>query len=61
MDGETAVSTMSTFLSDVGTVLTSAAGWVGTVVGVIVSTPVLLVPFALGISFTAVHLFKALR
>lgn len=61
MDGETTVTAMETFISNVGTVITGAATWIGTVAGVIVSTPALMVPFGLGIAFTAVHLFKVLR
>lgn len=52
---------LSTFLSDVGTVFTSLTGWVGDVIGVIMDNPVLLVPFAVGLAFTAVRLFHALR
>lgn len=60
MEGE-AVSALSTFLSNVGTVLTSATGWIGTIVGVIVETPVLLVPVGMGIAAGAISLFHRLR
>ena len=61
MDPQTAVTTMTTFISSVGEVITGAVGWVSTIVGCITDTPALMVPFGLGIGFTAVHLFKALR
>lgn len=54
-------STLTTFLTSVGTVLTSVVGWMGTIVSAIMSTPVLLVPCILGLSFTAVALFKSLK
>lgn len=54
-------TTLASFLADIGTVFTSATGWVGTVVSVIMDTPVLLVPFALGIGMTAIGIFNALR
>lgn len=56
-----AVSTLATFLADVGTVITSAVTWVGTFVGVIVSTPVLLVPTGLGIAGACIGLYHALK
>lgn len=58
---EAAVTTLSGFLSNIGTVLSSATGWVSTIVGVVMDTPLLLVPCALGIAFTAIHIFKALK
>lgn len=54
-------SALSAFLANIGTVLTSATGWVGTIVGVIMDTPVLLVPVSLGIAMTAIGIFNALR
>lgn len=56
-----ASTALSGFLANIGTVFTSAVGWIGTVVEVIMDTPILLVPFALGIGFTAIGMFKALR
>lgn len=56
-----AVSTLAGFLSDVGTVVTAATGWLGTFVGVIVSTPVLLVPTGLAIAGTVIGLYHALK
>ena len=46
-------TTLATFLTDVGSVLTAGTGWVGSVVGVITSNPPLLVSFALGIGGTS--------
>lgn len=60
-DGKTTVIAMEAFITAVGTVITGAVGWISTIVGVIVSTPPLMVPFVLGIGFTVVRLFKALR
>lgn len=56
-----AASTLATFLTDVGTVITSGVEWLGTFVGVIVSTPVLLVPCALGIAGTCIGLYHSLK
>lgn len=58
---EGASTALSGFLTNIGTVFTAAVGWIGTVVGVIMDTPILLVPFVLGIGFTAIKMFKALR
>lgn len=54
-------TTLATFLTDVGSVITAAAGWVGSVVGVITSNPPLLVVFGLGIGGTAIGWFHSLR
>lgn len=56
-----AASTLATFLTDIGSVVTSATGWLGTFVGVIVSTPVLLVPTALGIAGLVIGLYHSLK
>lgn len=60
MEGATTTA-LSGFLTNIGTVLTSATGWIGTIVGVVMETPMLLVPCALGLAFTGVALFKSLR
>ena len=52
---------MSTILTSVGTVITSATGWVTTVASTVVSTPILLLPTLLGLAFTGVVFFKKLR
>jgi hypothetical protein len=54
-------SALATFLTNIGTILTAAAGWIGTIISVVMDNPVLLVPFALGIAFTGIVMFKALR
>jgi len=56
-----AVSTLSTFLGDIGTVFTSMTGWVGDVISLVMDNPVLLVGCTIGFAFTAVRLFKSLR
>ena len=53
-------TTLATFLANVGEVLTAGAGWVGTVVNVIVDNPPLLVGFALAVGGTAIGWFKSL-
>ena len=53
-------TTLATFLTDVGSVITSGAGWVGSIVGVITENPPLLVLFGLGIGGTAIGWFKSL-
>lgn len=52
---------MEEILSNVGTVLQSAVVWVGQIVSAIVNTPMLMIPFSLGLAFTGVSLFKSLR
>lgn len=54
-------SALSGFLTSIGTVLTSAVTWMGTIVTAVMENPILLVPFALGLAFTGVRLFKSLR
>ena len=54
-------TTLATFLTDVGSVLTAGTGWVGSVVGVITSNPPLLVSFAMGIGGIAIGWFHSLR
>lgn len=56
-----AAGSLAAILADVGTVLVAAVAWVGTVVGTVVSTPILLIPFSLGLAFTGVTLYKSLR
>ena len=52
---------MSVFLSNIGTILQSAVGWVGSVADTIVSTPALMVPFGIVIAGSAITLFQRLR
>lgn len=61
MDASTTTSALSTFITNAGTVITAAGGWVGDVVNVILTTPPLLVTFCVGLAFSGVKLFKALR
>lgn len=56
-----AVSTLATYLGDIGTVFTSMTGWVGDVITMIMDNPVLLVGCTLGFGFTAIRMFKSLR
>ncbi len=58
---EGAASALSTFITNIGTVITGATGWIGTIVNVIVDTPVLLVPVGMGIAAGAIGLFHKLR
>lgn len=55
------VSALQGFLANIGTILTEAVKWVGTVVGVVMDTPLLLVPVALGIGLAAIGIFKSLK
>lgn len=57
---EPAVGSMAAILADVGTFITSAVSWMGTVVNTITSTPLLLLGFILAISGFAVGLFNRL-
>lgn len=52
--------TLSSILTDVGTVFTALIGYVGTVCTTIVNTPVLLISFCLGIGFVIVRFVKAM-
>jgi len=38
-----AASTMATLLSTIGEVFTAAIGWIGTIAGVVTSTPIFLI------------------
>lgn len=40
---------MDTFLTTIGTVFTSAVGWIGQVCTTIMSTPLLIFPIAIGV------------
>lgn len=57
---EPAVGTLAAILADVGTYITSAVSWMGTVVTTITSTPLLLLGFVMAISGFAVGLFHRL-
>lgn len=49
--------TLAALLADVGTYVTSAVSWMGTIVSTIVSTPLLLLGFIMAVSGFAVGLF----
>lgn len=61
---ETTPSTMTTFLTDIGTFFTQAITWLGSVLSTVVSTPALLVlviampviGFAVGLLSRLIHL-----
>ena len=52
--------TLSSVLTDIGSVFTALIGYVGDVCTTIVSTPVLLLSFSVGIAFVIVRFVKAL-
>ena len=54
------VSAMSSFLETVGSVLTAAVGWVGTVIDTITGQPILLVYAAIPLVGLGVGLYKRL-
>lgn len=54
-------TTLATFLTDIGSVVTAAGTWVGSVVSVITANPPLLVTFGLGVGATALGWFHSLR
>lgn len=49
---------MATLLTDVGLVVTSVTGMIGTVVGAVVAEPLLLIPVAIGLLGSGVALVK---
>lgn len=53
---------MSTVLTAVGTVITSAVGWVGSYATAISSdtTGILIIPFVMGLSLFGIHIMKSL-
>lgn len=57
MEG-TAAMTMTTLLSTITQVFTSAVGWVGTVASTISDTPILLIGVVLGFIGVGVTLFR---
>ena len=57
---EPAVSTLSTVLSDIGTVFTALIGYVSTICSTIVSNPLLLIGFAIPFAFAIVTFVKKL-
>lgn len=57
MEGATA-TTLASFLTSVGTVLTSAVGWVGSCAEMVMGTPLLLVPTIMGIGLVGIGIIK---
>lgn len=51
-------SALSTLLTDIGTVLSSAIDWVGSCGEMIISTPLLLIPTVLGIGLIGISIIK---
>lgn len=51
---------LADFLTNIGTVLSSAVDWMVSIGEAVVSTPALLVPFGIGIAVAGVGLFKSL-
>lgn len=60
MEGAAATG-LAGFLSNIGMVITSATGWMGTFLQVVVDTPVLLVPVGIGVAGGVIALYKALK
>lgn len=61
MDASTTVSALQKFLTDIGTVVTAAGGWIGDLIGVVMDNPVLLVPIGLTIAASVIGLFHGLK
>lgn len=59
MEGETTM-TISTLMEDMGTIFTTAVGWVGEVADVVTGEPLLLMGVIFGFAFVGVGLFKRL-
>lgn len=49
---------LSTLLTDIGTVLTSAIDWVGSCGEMVVSTPLLFIPTVLGVGLIGISIIK---
>ena len=58
--GETARG-LTDILQDAGEVVESIVGWVPKVAQLVISEPVLLIPFTIGIATLAFGIFKGLR
>lgn len=53
--------TLASLLSDVGSILTAAVGWVGSVVNAIVGQPLLLLFVLMAFVGYGVHLYRMMR
>lgn len=56
--GTTSVMTLETYLTTLGTIITSLFEWVVDVLGIITSNPILLVPFGVIAALTTVKILK---
>lgn len=52
------VMTLDTYLTTLGTIITSVIGWVVDLLGIITSNPILLVPFGVIAVFTSIKILK---
>lgn len=52
--------TLTTTLTNLGSIFTSLMGYVGDVVGVIVEEPLLFIPFGISITYSIVKITKRL-
>ncbi len=57
---EVAASSLEGILTNIGSLFTSAMGWMGTVGTAVVSNPILLVGVVVGFIYVGVNLFKRL-
>lgn len=55
---ETTALTLATHLTNIGSVLTSAAGWVTTCAGMITGSPLLYVPSIMGVGLVGINIIK---
>lgn len=56
--GTTSVMTLETYLTTLGTIITSLFEWVVDVLGIITSNPILLVPFGVIAALTTIKILK---
>ena len=56
--GDVTVMGLSDYLSTLGTIITAVIGWVVQVLTTITSNPILLVPFGVVATYTAIKLLK---
>lgn len=54
----TSVMTLETYLTTLGTIITSLFEWVVDVLGIITSNPILLVPFGVIAAMTTIKILK---
>lgn len=56
--GDVTVMGLSDYLSTLGTIITAVIGWVVQVLTTITSNPILLVPFGVTATYTAIKILK---